>query len=411
MSKILFMLDNLPPTKSANGICVNQLLKCFNDTDEVFSLCLKQDDLYRKNTYYIPDKPWNQKIMKLKDYSRIKKHLFWIPRIGYRIKRFIFLPIWPVDSIITCINYYKKASYIINDKHIDKVVSVNYPGETLLAMVLLKKKYKDNLRTFMYPLDVSFVNPYCGRIEKFFSSFFCPAFFRYCGKYADKILVLENAETIYKKVFNEESQKKFLIAGIPLITSPSNDSYKKMGNNLHFVFSGTLDSKVRNPKSIFKLLDAIGKATNKRVIFDLYGSIDNHALNYLHDNKYNFTFVQHGWINSDLLDTELLKADVLINIGNNKENLIPSKLFKYMSLNKPIIHSYVINKDPCLPYLKKYRNSIILNEQLIDQNNISNELVQKILEFSLSKNVQNIDLKYMFPRCTPEYTVNLFKEN
>ena len=40
MSKILFMLDNLPPTKSANGICVNQLLKCFNVTLEALDKVL-----------------------------------------------------------------------------------------------------------------------------------------------------------------------------------------------------------------------------------------------------------------------------------------------------------------------------------------------------------------------------------
>ena len=53
-------------------------------------------------------------------------------------------------------------------------------------------------------------------------------------------------------------------------------------------------------------------------------------------------------------------ANAVISVGNSVGHLIPSKIFKYMSLKKPIIHLNFIDADPCLPYLKKYGHTFFV---------------------------------------------------
>lgn len=52
---------------------------------------------------------------------------------------------------------------------------------------------------------------------------------------------------------------------------------------------------------------------------------------------------------------ELLEgADVLLSIGNAVDNQIPSKIFEYFGLGKPILHLAYTDADPVLPLLQQY---------------------------------------------------------
>ena len=58
----------------------------------------------------------------------------------------------------------------------------------------------------------------------------------------------------------------------------------------------------------------------------------------------------------------LTEADFLLNIGNDMEYMLPSKIFEYMSYDKPILSSVKCEKDLSINYLKTYQKAHIFNE-------------------------------------------------
>ncbi|MGN0976072.1 MAG: hypothetical protein ACI4OL_08705 [Gemmiger sp.] len=58
----------------------------------------------------------------------------------------------------------------------------------------------------------------------------------------------------------------------------------------------------------------------------------------------------------------LLEADVLLSIGNTVDNQMPSKVFEYIGVGKPVLHLAAIDTDPALPVLRRYPPARILRE-------------------------------------------------
>lgn len=406
MRKILFLLDELPPTKSANGICVSKVIKALHKDGYATScVCWKAEDKYSTEVHLIPEKPWKLKVDKYGSGGIVSRAWFQILRVAYKVKRIFLLPIWPVDSCKTVNDFYKTASNLIDQEDISLVVAVNYPGETLLAMKRLKKHYKDKIKTVMYPLDVSYVNPYCNGVEHAVSSLFCPRFMKSCSKYADAVLELENAQELFNRIYKKKEQSKFILCGIPLLESVDKTEKKRVSDEIHFVYSGTLQRNVRDPEMAFSVLNRIANMSDKKIILDLYGQIDSQSWILYKNGNYDFGLVNHGWIQESELSPCLQEADVLINLGNMESHLIPSKLFKYMSLGKPIVHFCLTEKDPCVSYLKQYGNARIIYSTESHDARVLKDLVR----FSEEKKEINIDLKRVFPRCFPEYTAVLLE--
>ena len=407
MQKILFLLDELPPTKSANGICVNKVIQALHkDGYETSCICWKADGHYPTEVHLIPEKPWKKKVDKYSSGGVVSHIWFQVLRVAYKIKRIFLLPIWPVDSCKTVNDFYNTASSLIERGDVSIVVAVNYPGETLLAMKRLKKHYNGKIKTVMYPLDVSYVNPYCGGIEHAISSFFCPRFMKSCSQYADTVLELENAQDMYNKVYTAKEQLKFKLCGIPLLEPIERIKKENTPGEIHFAYTGTLQRNVRDPEIAFSVLHGIADMSDKHVILDLYGQIDLQSQTLYESGKYHFELIKHGWVQENVLSTYLQKADILINLGNMESHLIPSKLFKYMATGKSIVHFCLTKSDPCISYLRQYGNARIFYPAEAHEKEALSDLVQ----FSEERNVINTELKTIFPRCFPEYTARLIED-
>ena len=69
MSKYLFLLDELPPTQSANGICAEKVMYCLRQSGDVF--CVSWDDFekVKEKPFHcttIPKKPWTRLVLSMK---------------------------------------------------------------------------------------------------------------------------------------------------------------------------------------------------------------------------------------------------------------------------------------------------------------------------------------------------------
>ena len=70
------------------------------------------------------------------------------------------------------------------------------------------------------------------------------------------------------------------------------------------------------------------------------------------------------------------KADILLNISNTLDNQVPSKIFDYFSLGKPVLNVQKISDCPSREYFDRYPLSFTLTDRTPD--------VQGMKEFLLS---------------------------
>ena len=410
MSKYLFLLDELPPTQSANGICAEKVMYCLRQSGDVF--CVSWDDFekVKEKPFHcttIPKKPWTRLVLSMKGkQGSYHRWLFLVARVIYWMKRMLLLPVWPVDSVSCVFRFFSAARKIIKENDITHVIAVSYPGETLLAMCMLKRQFGSRIKTVMYPLDVSLEGVNHGSaVEKKLSCALGRRFMRFCARRADQLLVLENAMYLYDKVFPESERKNFSCCGIPLLENIDWTQYvsgsSSKENEIHFVFGGNLLYDLRNPTALLDLIEKASWPEDKDIYFDLYGKADSQIQELWKGRYKRLRIVEHGWVDESILNVALLSANVLISVGNNEKHLIPSKLFKYMSTWNPIVHLYLVDDDPCIPYLKKYGNAFLFK--------YGNDETQRIMEYVMNCKPKSIEITSMFSSCIPQYTANMIQ--
>lgn len=410
MSKYLFLLDELPPTQSANGICAEKVMTCLRQSGDVFCISWDDSEKAKEKPFHcvtIPKKTWTRFVLSMKGKQRLyHRWLFFAARMIYWMKRMLLLPVWPVDSVSCVLRFFSAARKLIKENDITHVIAVSYPGETLLAMCMLKWQFGSRIKTVMYPLDVTLEGVNHGSaIEKKLSCALGRRFIRFCARRADQLLVLENAMYLYDKVFPESERKNFSYCGIPLLENIDWTQYATVSsskeNEIHFVFGGNLLYSMRNPTALLDLIEVAPWPEEKQIYFDLYGKADS-QIHELWKGRYKrLQIVEHGWVDESILNVALLSANVLISVGNNEKHLIPSKLFKYMSTGNPIVHLYLVDDDPCIPYLKKYGNVFLFKS--------GHDETKKIIEFVMNCKPINIGIIRMFSSCIPQYTADLIR--
>ena len=103
----------------------------------------------------------------------------------------------------------------------------------------------------------------------------------------------------------------------------------------------------------------------------------------------------------DKLINILKQASFLLNFGVSNPNAISGKIFEYMGFGKPIISTYSIDNEACIPYLKKYPLSFLIDER---EKNISKQAIalKKFIEENIDKKVSYEEIAPLFYKNTPQ---------
>lgn len=395
--KILFLIDQVPPSRSANGICADKIMNVLANENGVYCIGTNQNTITRKYNYQKIDgkkKPKGKSIF----------HKL-ICVIIDSCQSIALLPLFPATSNKLADRYYNAACELIDKENINTVVAVSFPGETLIACKKLKQKYSNQIKVILYPLDVSIEgNRSKNIIFHHLSCYFAEKNMRNQLQYADSIIVLENAKKLYEKTF-PEFMGKMRIAGIPMIepfdinTELKKD--KKDSAPMNIMYAGNISSEMYNPIPTLEIIDAEATERNISVNFHLYGHGDKKLLKKLATSFRNISFINHGWVDETVLNDGLNNADVCLNIAKSVTKTIPSKFFKYMCLNKPIIHYYYDDDDPCIAYLEKYAYAVLIK---------ATDTPKNILETIEKMEMKEVDLEKDFSTCTPKYTAKLIEK-
>lgn len=296
-------------------------------------------------------------------------------------------------------NYYDKSifktfSEYLNSNEVEKfdvVIAVTY--EEMLALAHNQLIKTEKKRIFM--------------LEKFFYN---NELWINKQKEIEKNL-LENIKTVYALPIAAKYLKKrfplreYIVLDHPMVTNNTSD--KCIKNPVPIIlYGGGIDRKQRNPIEILNLFNEVNKITDLKIKFFTYGNMQIDLKEYSSENLF---FESNTSISLDAYRKELVNSDFLLSIGNKESDIVPSKLFDYVSTGKPIIHFSYHDDDPYYRYLKKYTPSLIINMNNFTLN--KNFEVKKIVNFiEINKdgynNMKFEDILEALPECTPEYVAN-----
>lgn len=414
MNRILILTDIYFPKPLANGICIHQLSLALKDMGyEVHVLCFNTDNELQTDKYediYI-HRVKARLFFRLRSYGEANinklngKFSYKIAMLMNKFKKLLFLPFYPITSPLFIRRNSKYAEKLYQKYNFDIVISAYNPIESCISGLFLKKKY-DNLTWVLYVLD-SLTN---GVNNRFLSkrSVDCKGWKweKKFYEHADKILNIKCHENHHMQERYDKYRYKMDTVDIPLFKKHSininnlNNPYDK--KCIHFVYAGALSSGLRNPRYLCEVFIKLNEYNTFNLHFYSRGDVEYILEEY--QNRTNGAIVRHGYVkHGESLDA-IYGADVLISIGNENSEMIPSKTFEYISTGKKIIHFYKSESDSSICYYEKYPLALLINENDSIEFNSN-----KIMEFlnEPHKEIDFEEISKIFIANTPEYSANI----
>lgn len=97
-----------------------------------------------------------------------------------------------------------------------------------------------------------------------------------------------------------------------------------------------------------------------------------------------------------------------MNIGVRESNAISGKIFEYMSFGRPIISTYFIDNEACIPFLKKYPLGLMVDERLSVESNVAK--VANFLQLHKNQYADFEIVKNLFPKCLASSYVSIIDD-
>ena len=135
------------------------------------------------------------------------------------------------------------------------------------------------------------------------------------------------------------------------------------------------------------VIDALLQVESQNFVCEFVGNID--CIDDFSDLKVHMgeRLIFTGFMDHDKLEEKIAESDILLNIGNLIPNMVPSKIFEYMSYLKPIISTYDISNEPSATYLRQYPLALLLSKDTAPKEN-----AEKIAQFI--HEIHNTQLDY-----------------
>jgi len=176
--------------------------------------------------------------------------------------------------------------------------------------------------------------------------------------HADAISVTtESTQSLYEEHFPSVCGKIHVMP--PMLSLPAELSvakrYPKSGP-IRLVFVGTLYSRLRSPRYLLECFTALAAELQPGAIeLHFYGAINDCAdqLNAC-PAAVREAVVVHGLVGRAEVLAAMVDADVLVNIGNDSESQLASKVIEYMAVGKPIINLISLATDTSVVALAGY---------------------------------------------------------
>ncbi len=354
MKDILVVTGMYLPRPSANGACLDSLLKELNNKglySHIVSLTPNTESYETTYSCVYPVKvAFNTK------FSFIRKiESGWKQLLNY-----------PLHSKQIISRALQVCEEIIDRYQPEFVICVQKPADSGYIGLKLKRNHPA-LNIILYELDSLTDN-----ISNYKT---WTRFFKKRNKKLED-LIFEGVDTIfhiqchrdyYEGEGYDSQRKKSLVVDIPLVNKATylQSIAKKRDNAVRFIYSGVLTKATRTPVYLLSVLKAIHDRGDNTIEMDFYshGEFEQYIQEFARRERMHIR--ANGFVLKDQLDREVANSDILVSIGNipvGQVFSIPSKIFYYISMGKPIVHIAPDESDVCIPYLNKYPMAVILYE-------------------------------------------------
>lgn len=358
--RVAFVLDDTTKYGDANLALCNNLAKYISSQGGeacIIGHCVNASDLLEEKVdgiayyrFYYPINRINKEIFvsyeKHRSFVRLAMDLLRHPATACVVALRVLFGFFPIEK-----NYIHLIETMHNQKPFDAVIACGGAFQPIHALA----KCRVPCKKIGYMLDPHWkhVNAkwYYKREELF------------AWKNLDRMVVPKLLSSEYDDAAVVPYLHKMVAAEFPGIIRPerAETGYKLEANKVNLVFAGNFYANIRNPRYLFDLIDRM----KDNICLHVFGSFydcDEDVAAYMERLQELGKVKIHGTIPTDQLRTVLQQADILVNIGNSIDNMLPSKIFEYFSTGKPVIHIQKIRNCPCKPYLEKYENVLILEE-------------------------------------------------
>ncbi len=376
MKKILFLTRSYPDTLgSATILCMHRVLNCVavSGRFEVHALCMRYPgEAYEEQVADVKvhrfNPTWWQRLRN--NLQKTGKHDR-LARIMEVMTKTLTIPTFPRTEPLTTKRYLKAARELQQRVRFDMMVSEHHGLETLLTGCELMKDFpglkhvavlwdpvKGQMATVKLPK--SFTDRRIENIEKF----------------ASKYTTLQ-ISTLSMKAYHSEHGDMVadhrIYLDIPSILKPDPEiPTDKLSlikeNGINIVFSGLLSEKYRDALPIIKLLAKTENATKINLLFFSRGEKEQVEA-FAKDFPGGVTYLDY--IPLAELHTIYRHADYLLNVSHVNANMVPSKIFEYMSYGKPIISTYVTDGDSAEKYVSRYKEGLCVDLKKSEAENVS----------------------------------------
>ena len=393
-------------SESANGICTAAVMKELVSNHEVYCLTNREWNApvqYEKDgvVFYTVNPRLTYRLRSMLSHRKmpqtIKAVLHKAVFVLERCKLVLSLGSWPLLSAAYTRRIEKAARKICREKGIQCIVPIYTQIDTLIAARRIKKKQKDMLY-IPYFLD-SLSGGYGLRV-------FSPeqtrkraqAWERMLLPDADWIVAMESSRAHHEKYSASECYyEKMRFFDLPLLRTelPAASRQLLPRENCNLVYVGTLPSGIRSPAYILKVFSCL---KGEHYHFWFVGSADCQELNAAAEKDPRIHVV--GRCAHETAMQYELQADVLVNIGNTNPNMTPSKVFEYMSFGKPILSTVAVDQEPSRVYLRKYPQTLILDQRDQDYERAA-EQIREWIACSQKETIDLASVQRVFYQNTP----------
>lgn len=366
MKELLFLLGRYYPRPSPNSICAEKIIdKLLEQGCRV--TCISYEDFRKTEPSGVEVYKVNRGLLasllyKLEGRQGAAPRLLQkLVSLLSKLKQLPFLLSWPWNDPVYTSRVWRLAKKLHRQKAFDAVVAVHMPLSSLIVAHKMKQEFPD-INYIAYFLDsLSGGRPIRICSEKWNIQKKLKWEKRLLSN-ADHVVAMESSRKhheTYNK--NQAFSSKIHYLDIPLLTPKAQNGAEGTDylepSKINVVFCGTANVPMRNIPYFLRLASLIKDARIRFTIIGESNFPELHARTGEGNVRY-YPYVEH----SKLIPV-LQNADFLLNFGVRTPSAISGKIFEYMSYGKPIISTYSIDEEACIPYLQKYPLSLLLDER------------------------------------------------
>lgn len=413
-------MQSYPSARSANVLCDTRILRQLQSTRDydLHVLCMRhpgqplEEECDGLVVHRVP-MGWlfeqDSKVRSEGD-SAYKRAVIGASRIRMRVRQVSRIASYPYFDTRAVRLFDRAAESLYQANGYDLVAAEHYGLETMHAGLSLKERHP----------DIKYLQFFWDSISGGFRPKYLPGPFIDRRRRGLEKRILETADasvamtshekgllaTTYGRKSYECGRLRFL--GIPYLC----DVALSVGcdNPLPFVrgkknllFAGNLWG--RDPEPLVRALAATERGD---VVLWLVSGTDGAGLcerlsGYGVDVRY------HPYVEHSQLVSALCEADALVNFGVSNPNAISGKIIEYIGCCKPIISTYAIDDEACLPVLDAYPSRLLFDERKADDVREVG-LLGQFLDTLSDVQIRYEDVARKYSHCLPEAYCKLIDE-